>query len=137
MYRYTRHNEVLILDSKPGDVEARYFNIVHTAMKRISKHWRTRIPGLNHLDLILQDDAWIIVDRVLNDMPVAAWTNFETGGRDNLNEPIPCEIRIYHFAARAVLQTTLDKMEQIVRDSLKEHQGDEEDNIIEFNERES
>lgn len=132
MQVYTRHNEILVLDSKPGHVEAKYFNVAQTALKRISEQWRTRIPGLNHLDLIIQQDAWIVVDRVLNDMPVAAWTNFETDGRDNLDQPIACEIRIYHFAARAVLQTTLNAMEKLIRESLKDNKNNDTDNVLSF-----
>lgn len=123
MPAYTRHNEILILDSKPGQVEAHYFNVAQTALKRLGKQWRIRIPKLGHLDLILQEDAWIVVDRVLNDMPVAAWIDFQTDGRGNLHEPVSCKIRIYHFAARIVLQPTLDAMEEYLRQSLT-HQKD-------------
>ena len=123
MPAYTRHNEILILDSKPGQVEAHYFNVAQTALKRLGKRWRLRIPKLSHLDLIVQEDAWIVVDRVLNDMPVAAWIGFQTEGRDNLHEPVSCEIRIYHFAARIVLQPTLDAMEEHLRQSLAQQQN--------------
>lgn len=133
MPAYTRHNEILILDSKPGQVEAHYFNVAQTALKRLGKQWRCRIPSLNHLDLILQDDAWIVVDRVLNDMPVAAWTDFHTGGRDNLHEPVSCEVRIYHFAARVVLQPTLDAMEELLRQLLVEQQDRKADNVLTLN----
>lgn len=118
MDAYTRHNEILILDSKPGEVEAKYFNVAQTALKRISSQWRFKIPSLIHLDLIVQDDAWIVVDRTLNDIPVACWTKFDTSKRDNLHQPVSCEIRIYHFAARAVLQKTLDEMESSLREAL-------------------
>ena len=127
MPAYTRHNEVLILDSMPGHVEAHYFNVAQIALKRVGEQWRFKIPGLNHLDLILQKDAWIVVDRVLNDMPVAAWTNFRTEGRDNLHEPVACDIRIYHFAARMVFKTTLDAMENHLRQSLTEQKNIESD----------
>ena len=118
MPTFNRHNEIIILDSKPGNVAAHYYNVAQTALKRSGEPFRFRIPTLIHLDLIVQNDAWIVVDRVLNDMPVAAWTNFETEGRDNLHEPVNCEVRIYHFAARVVLQTTLDAMEDTLRQSL-------------------
>ena len=129
---YTRHNEVLILDKWAGDVDANYFNQARTALKRIGQQIRFKIPTLNHLDLIVQDDAWIVVDRVLNDMPVVAWTDFQTEGRDNLHEPISCEIRIYHFAARIILKTTLNAMEDILRQSLTEKEGDEAVAVLSF-----
>lgn len=118
MPAYTRHNEVQFLDKWPGSVNADYFNQAQIALKRTRQIARFKIPTLNHLDLIVQNDAWIVVDRVLNDLPVVAWTDFETQGRDNLHEPIACEIRIYHFAARMVLKTTLDAMKDILAQSI-------------------
>jgi hypothetical protein len=129
---YTRHNEVLILDKWAGDVDANYFNQTRTALKRIGKQIRFKIPDLNHLDLIVQDDAWVVVDRVLNDMPVVAWTDFQADGRDNLHEPIVCEIRIYHFAARIILKTTLDAMEYILRQSITDKDGNEDVAVLTF-----
>lgn len=130
MPAYTRHNEILILDRKPGHVEAQYFNVAQTALKRLGNQWRFRIPKLNHLDLILQEDAWIVVDRVLNDMPVAAWIDFQTEGRDNLHGPVSCEIRIYHFAARMVLQPTLDAMEEHLRQCITEQQSKKTSDVL-------
>ena len=129
---YTRHNEVLILDRRPGNVDANYFNQAQTALKRIGQQIRLKIPTLNHLDLIVQQDAWIIVDRVLNDIPVVAWTDFQTEGRNNLHEPIACEIRLYHFAARMVLKTTLDAMEDILGQSLAEQNSDKHEKVLPF-----
>lgn len=130
---YTRHDEILILNSRPGEIEAHYFNQAHTALKRIGRQIRFKIPTLNHLDLIVQDDAWIIVDRVLNDVPVVAWTDFQLEGRDSLHEPISCEIRLYHFAARMVLKTTLDAMEEILGQTLAEKDKDKPEKVLPFN----
>lgn len=120
MSTYTRHNEVQFLDSHQDSIEAKYFNVAQTALKRSKAPIRFKIPGLNHLDLLIQPDAWIIVDRVLNDMPIVAWSGFKTAGRDNLHEPVACEVRLYHFAARAVLNTTLHAMQEILGQTLKE-----------------
>ena len=64
---YNRHNEIIILDSKPGEVEARHFNLAKSALRHTREPLRFKIPTLNHLDLLLQEDAWIVVDRVLLD----------------------------------------------------------------------
>ena len=129
---YTRHNEVPILDKRPGDVDANYFNQVQTALKRIGEQIRFKIPKLSHLDLILQEDAWIVVDRMLNDVPIVAWTNFQTEARDSLHEPVPCEIRLYHFAARMILKRTLDAMEVILGQSLAERCDDDDVTVLPF-----
>ena len=132
MPNYTRHNEILILDRRPGAVDANYFNQAHTALKRIGQQIRFKIPTLNHLDLIVQEDAWIVVDRVLNDIPVVAWTDFQIEGRDNLHQPISCEVRLYHFAARMILRTTLDAMEDILGHSLVEQDNDKTEKVLPF-----
>ena len=129
---YTRHNEVLILDRRPGKVDANYFNQAQTALKRIGQQIRFKIPTLNHLDLIVQEDAWIVVDRVLSDVPVVAWTDFQREGRDNLHQPITCEVRLYHFAARMILKTTLDTMEDILGQSLAEQDKDKPEKVLPF-----
>ena len=129
---YTRHNEVLILDRRPGSVDAHYFNQAQTALKRIGHQIRFKIPTLNHLDLIVQEHDWVVVDRVLNDIPVVAWTDFQVEGRDNLHEPISCEVRLYHFAARMVLKTTLDAMEDILGQSLAEQDNDTPEKVLPF-----
>ena len=96
---YTRHNEVQRLETRAGTVSAVHFNHVQTGLHRLHVKLRYQIPKLKHLDLVLQKDAWIVVDKVLNDMPIIAWTNFEADHRDTLHEPIKCEIRLFHFAA--------------------------------------
>ena len=129
---YTRHDEVLILNRRPGSVDANYFNRAQTALKRIGHQLRFKIPTLNHLDLIVQEDAWIVVDRVLNDVPIVAWTDFKGEGRDSLHEPITCEVRLYHFAARMVLKTTLDAMEDILGATLAEQDNDKPEKVLPF-----
>jgi hypothetical protein len=127
---YTRHNEVLVLDRHTDQMDANYFNRAQTALKRAREQIRFKIPTLNHLDLIVQKDAWIVVDRVLNDMPVVAWTDFQTEGRDNLHEPIPCERRLYHFAARMIVNTTLQAMDAILSQSPVKQASEKTEKVV-------
>jgi len=69
---------------------------------------------------MLQKDAWIIVDRVLNDVPVVAWTDFQTEHRTTLHEPIKCRIRLYHAHGAIIMQRTLEAMELILGEMLDE-----------------
>jgi len=129
---YTRHNEVPQLASRKGKVKAVYYNHVQTALKSLGPQIRLKIPKLKHLDLIIQKDAWIIVDTVLNDFPVLTWINFETEHRDNLHEPIQCEIRFFHFAASMVINRTLEAMELMLREQLAELLPDDSTTVIPF-----
>jgi hypothetical protein len=129
---YTRHDEVPQFDSRTGKVDAVYYNHVQTALKKLGPQIRLKIPKLKHLDLILQKDAWIIVDIVLNDVPIVAWSDFQTEHRDNLHEPVPCKIRYYHYAARMVMNRTLEAMELMLGELLEELSEEEQSKVLPF-----
>ena len=129
---YNRHNEVPAYATYDSEIPANYYNHVQIALKRLEETIRLSIPKLWHLDLILQKDAWIIVDRSLNDLPIAAWTDFEVKDRENIHEPIHCQIRTFHAYARAMLNRTLEAMEMLLGEKLNEAIEDKESNIIEF-----
>lgn len=132
---YTRHNEVPVLRQHDSQVAANYYNHVQIALNRLGQQIRFRIPRLKHLDLILQKDAWIVVDRVLNDYPIVAWTDFEAGHRKNLHEPINCHIRYFHAAATMIKVRTLEAMELLLGEELADRVSNnqfEEANVIPF-----
>ena len=129
---YNRHNEVPLLHSREGKVEAVYYNEVQTALKQFGKQIRFPIPKLKHLDLILQKNAWIVVDRALSDFPVLAWTDFQTEDRSSLLEPVKCEVRIFHFAASMILRRTLEAMDLMLGEQLAEVVNDEKAEVIPF-----
>ena len=129
---YTRHDEVPLLHHREGKVEADYYNEVQTALKKLGPQIRFNIPKLKHLDLILQKDAWIVVDRALSDFPVLAWTEFQTEGRESLLEPIKCEVRIFHFAASMILRRTLEAMDLMLGEQLAEIMNDEKADVLPF-----
>jgi hypothetical protein len=127
---YTRHDEVPQLSSRAGKVDAIYYNHVQTALKQLGDQIRLTIPKLKHLDLILQKDAWIIVDITLNDVPVVAWTSFESRGRTSLHEPIQCEIRFFHYAASMILNRTLEAMELMLGEALGQELSDKKSSVL-------
>ncbi|PLY15375.1 MAG: hypothetical protein C0631_07045 [Sedimenticola sp.] len=118
---YNRHNEVPVFEHRNGKVEANYYNHVRSVLKRINDNIRLQLPRLRTLDLILQADAWIVVDRALNDFPIIAWTDFKIEQRTNLHEPIPCSIKLYHANAGILLHRIFEAMEMM----LGEHFDDE------------
>jgi len=135
VYLYNRHDEVPVLTDRTGQVDANHFNHVQTAMKRLGPELRFRIPKLKHLDLILQKDAWVVVDRALSDYPILCWTDFKTESRDNLHEPITCEIRIFHCCASMILKKTINAMEMLLGEELAKRVPDENFTVLPFNKR--
>ena len=129
---YKRLDEVPVFEHLQGSINANHYNHVQLALKRLGEEIRLPIPKLKLLDLILQKQAWIIVDRVHNDVPVAAWTDFETGHRDNLHEPINCNLKLYHANAPLVLDRTLEAMELMLGEELAEMLPDDLSDVIDF-----
>lgn len=117
---YTRLDDIPVFKRRASCMPALYFNHVQQGLKYLGESIRFPIPRLRTLDLILQKDAWIIVDRRLNDFPVAAWTCFDASHRDNLHEGIDCELRFYHQNAELVLERTLEAMEMILGEQLNQ-----------------
>jgi hypothetical protein len=117
---YKRLDEIPVYETSESELDAIHFNHVQVALKRLGEEIRLQIPKLKHLDLILQKDAWILVDRVLNDVPLAAWSDFETSHRDNLHQPIKCKLRLYHNHVHMVLEHTIEAMELLLGEQLQE-----------------
>ncbi len=115
---YRRHDEVPAYECRRAEVDARQFNRARIALNRLGKILRLPIPGLRHLDLLIQADAWIVVDRVLNDVPVVAWCAFEDDGRDALHAPVPCTLKSFHAHADEILERVLAAMETLLGESL-------------------
>lgn len=127
---YTRHDEVPVYAYRDGVLDALYYNHVQVALNRLGESLRMGIPGLKTLDLILQRDAWIIVDRAFNDVPIAAWTNFDTQRRTALHAPVHCQIRLFHAHAGAILKRVLEAMEMLLGEQLDEGSGSH--HVIDF-----
>ena len=114
---YTRHLEVPVFEYRQGQLEARLYNQARLALTRLKSPIRFSLPGLKTLDLIVQSDAWIIVDRALNDVPVVAWNEFDHH-RSALHKPVNCEIRLFHANAGIILKSSLTALEQLLRQRL-------------------
>ena len=104
----SRLNDVPILKTTPTRIEALYYNRVRIALSRIDNPLRIELINLRGLDIVIDDEVWVCVDRTLNDLPIFAWTDFENNARKNLFEPIACRLRFYHNHADLICGTVLD-----------------------------
>jgi hypothetical protein len=131
---YTRHDEVPVYEYRDGVIDATHYNTVQTAFKRLGDEIRLSIPKLKTLDLILQYDAWIVVDHAFNDVPIAAWTNFDIERRDALHTPVHCQLRLYHANGGIIIKRVLEAMELLLGERLNELETSHQ--VINFPERE-
>ena len=132
LIRYTRHNEVPVLHTREGKMDALYYNHVQTALKKLGPQIRLRIPTLKHLELIIQRDAWIVVDLAISEFPILCWTDFETNHRDNLHEPIKCEVRYFHYGASMIYNKTIEGMELMLGELLGEGVSKDSSKVVSF-----
>jgi len=127
---YARHDEIPALSTWPDQIEALHYNLVQRALTRVGHAIRLELPGLKTLDLILQTDAWIIVDRAFNDIPVAAWADMQPAEARGLHEPVACELRYFHGHAGMITKRVLELMDDVLREQLSD--GDESHQVIAF-----
>lgn len=132
---YGRHEHIVRLSAWPTKVDARLFNLAKRAMARLGGELRFSMRGLKTLDLIVQEQAWIIVDRALNDLPIAAWTDFQDSADRGLHEPVICELRYYHGHAGLVIKKALRRMEEELSALMDGGSDDEGGQVIAFRPR--
>ena len=114
----SRLDDLPVFETRKVLVPADNYNLVHIALKRLGNPLRFELPRLRTLDLILEKDAWIVVDRSLNDIPVLAWIDFEVAHRQSLHEPILCERRSYHTHAMLIVDKVIEAMHLILGERL-------------------
>ncbi len=117
MFR-SRLDSIQPYSTHPARVPAERYNLVRLALRRLENPIRLQLPRLRTLDLILEDDAWVIVDRSLNDIPIMAWTHFEN--RTSLHDPVCCTQRHYHAHAGVIMASAWKSMDSLLAERLAE-----------------
>ena len=112
----SRLDSLPVLKSAPASVPAARYNRVRLALRRLENPLRLQLPGLRTLDMILEDDLWVIVDRDLNDIPVAAWSDF--AARSSLHKPIHCTLRSYHAHAALIIDKAFKGLDALLTQRL-------------------
>jgi hypothetical protein len=113
----SRLEDVPVLKTTPGRVVAAHYNRLRLGVLRLGEPLRLELPRLRHLDLVVGRDAWVCVDRMLYDLPVVAWTDFERR-RSSLHEPVSCMLRMYHAHADVVVPIVFTEAERVLKRRL-------------------
>lgn len=116
-------SETLPLRILPKRIEAACYNRVRLALLRLENPLRLSMTQHRGLEIILYDENWFCVDSCADDQLVLAWRDFQTHGRDNLYEPITCELALYHHCAGLIMGSVLDDLQQVIEKCL-EQDGD-------------
>ncbi|PKM43744.1 MAG: hypothetical protein CVV05_12830 [Gammaproteobacteria bacterium HGW-Gammaproteobacteria-1] len=112
-----RLEDVPIYAQRSDAIAAVQYNLWRRARRHYGHPLRLELPGLSGLELILDDEAWVVVDARQFDLPVLAWVEFQDHGRA-LHTPVPCKLNYYHFAASRLRGKVLDMVQQALEDRL-------------------
>lgn len=113
-----RLNEVPKYSQASCRVQAGDYNIIRLALRRLPEPIVLQLNKLPHINMIIDEDSWVCVDSSLNDLPIIAWTDFQTGRRSNLHEPIQCQLSYYHFQASALVTRALNTTRELLNERL-------------------
>lgn len=106
-----------ILDKLPRystedvSLPAPLYNKVKLGLLKLDKTLTFDIHGLRNLEVLLDSETWICRDVSLNNIPVLAWTEFNTTNRINLHEPVACKLYTYHAHAMLIIDTLLEQVD--------------------------
>lgn len=108
----SRHlDDIPVYEQTETAVAAALFNRVQIALNRLGEPLEVPLIGLRSLELVLDREAWVVIDRDLNDIPVLAWTDFQCTSRVALHEPVRCWLKTYHLHAPVIVQRVANFME--------------------------
>ncbi len=116
----TRIDEIPACFIETIEIDAERYNLVQRALNRLGKPLRFSLVGLYHLDMILESDSWVCVDRGALEMPVVAWHLFEKTSRKNIHSAVSCELRHYRVNTDILLPYVWMTLECILKARLSE-----------------
>lgn len=117
-----RLDDLPVYKTRETSIAAKYFNRVQIAFNRLGEPINIPLTELRNLELILNRDAWIVVDNDVNHIPILAWVDFQSEGRIALHEPVPCSLKIYHMHATVILEKVSTFMQDELSKRLSELQ---------------
>ncbi len=95
----SRIHDMPALAQRPDRLEAEHYNLWRRARRHLGSPIRLPLEEMHGVELLLEDEAWVCVNTLQNDLPILAWTDFEDAGRLALHIPVRCRLNYYHFAA--------------------------------------
>ncbi len=114
----TRIHEVPAYHVETIAVAAARYNLIHLALRRLGAPLRLELTGLKGLDMLLDTDLWVCVDRTSLDLPILAWTVFDDHQRSDLQAPVTCQLRHYHARTEVLLPRLWQTLERILNERL-------------------
>ncbi|HFD79990.1 MAG TPA: hypothetical protein ENK05_06315 [Gammaproteobacteria bacterium] len=119
----TRIHDMPVYAARTEQVDAALYNLWRRARLHLRMPLRIELDGGGQMALIVEEDAWVVVDQQQYDLPVLAWVDFEDAGRTTLHTPVSCTMNYYHYMAAHLRERALAGMEQALGSRLNEPAG--------------
>ncbi len=107
----SRIQGIPVFAERPDRVPARLYNLWRRVRMRVPGPIHLTLPDLKEMELILERDAWVVVDHNRGEVPVLAWVDFRIPPIRSLHEPVECTLNYYHFMASGLRARVLERLE--------------------------
>lgn len=89
-------------------IDAFTYNRVRLSLLRLDSPLVVKVADLFDTEVVIDADTWLCLDVRFDNLPLCAWTDFQTHHRNNLHRPIRCRLITYHTRAYFDYYTILD-----------------------------
>ncbi len=114
----TRIHDMQAYETLVINMDAAIYNVWRRLRLHVKLPTRLKLPELKSMELILEDDHWVMVDANHNDLPMIAWLDFQDAGRSSLHTPVACTVKYYHFMASQFYEKALAEISTAFEDGL-------------------
>ncbi|MDH5178551.1 MAG: hypothetical protein OEZ39_15850 [Gammaproteobacteria bacterium] len=119
-----------VYETRITSIDSKYYNPVRLALSRLANPLRIKLPSLHTLDVLLDNETWIVVDRSTGDKPMLAWLDFDYASRLSLHKPIICRINHYHTQSAIIVDKVLELLRSTLRSKLQQSRHTTSNRII-------
>jgi len=91
-------------------IPAEDYNRIRLAFHRIGNPLHIELHGMRCLDIILNNQYWLVMDRCMDDQWIMAWTDFQPTNRSAIHTPVNCMLRLYHMHAGLIMGDVIETL---------------------------
>ena len=116
----TRIHDMQAYGVHATNMDAVTFNLWRRVRLHLNLPARMALPALKSMELVLEDDCWVLVDAQHYELPMIAWLNFQDEGRSSLHTPVECTENYYHHMATQFRERVLGEIRKAFENYLQD-----------------
>ncbi len=113
----------------PAEIPSECFNLFRLAQGRCSGTLEFSLPGLPGNYLRATAREWRCWNRRLR-TDLLSWQGFQVTARNRLDEPVACQLTVYHPYSRTIVHRVHDSAADYLRKLLAQHTPAERGRVI-------